>query len=301
MAGLAFVSIIVPVYNNEKIIGDCIEALLGQDYPKDRYEVIIIDNNSTDKSAEIIKSYPVQYALEDTIQTSYAARNRGVKSSRGEILAFLDADCIAEKDWLKKGAGGFAEDNIGCVTGEVKSTKPQNYVEEYLCKKDVFSQKSSLNNFFLPRVVTANTFYRRDVFNKIGFFRERWVSGGDADFGWRMQLETAYKVKFISDAVVFHKHRSTLESMFKQSVKWGIGSVLLYKKYKGKIPPRRLKETLWIIQRLFYIAAKSLIFFFSNKEKMEPKKRGRYLDLVSFMGWEIGRVIGSIKNRVFYI
>lgn len=92
---LPFVSVIVPVYNSEDMIGECIEALLDQDYPKDRYEVIIVDNDSTDGTAEVIKRYPVKYVLEAEVHTSYAVENAGIRHARREAFGFCAAGHVA--------------------------------------------------------------------------------------------------------------------------------------------------------------------------------------------------------------
>lgn len=89
---LPFVSVIVPVYNAEGMVGDCIESLLNQDYPKDRYEIIIVDNDSTDGTAEVIRRYPVKYMMEREMHTCFAAEDTGARASRGELLAFCDSD-----------------------------------------------------------------------------------------------------------------------------------------------------------------------------------------------------------------
>ena len=132
-----FISVIIPVYNGERTIGACVESLLAQDYPKDKYEVIIVDNNSKDKTAGIIKEYSVQYLFEGRIQSSYAARNAAIKAAKGEILAFTDADCAADKEWLKNGIAEFIDNKIGCVAGGIKGCEPVNYIEEYLIKREI--------------------------------------------------------------------------------------------------------------------------------------------------------------------
>ena len=99
----------VPVYNGESMIGKCIESLWNQDYPKDRYEIIIVDNDSKDGTAEVIKRYPAKYVLEDKIHTSYGARNTGARHAKGELRAFCDADETAEKQWLKTLVAGLAD------------------------------------------------------------------------------------------------------------------------------------------------------------------------------------------------
>ncbi len=126
-----FVSIIVPVYNGALYIENCIGSLLGLNYPKEKYEVIIVDNNSTDNTADIIKKFAVIYALEDHTQTSYAARNKGIQTARGSIMAFTDADCIADEYWILNGVKPFENRLVGGVGGKVKAYKPRNYIERY--------------------------------------------------------------------------------------------------------------------------------------------------------------------------
>jgi glycosyltransferase involved in cell wall biosynthesis len=94
-------SIIASVFNGEKSISKCIESPLSQDYPTDRYEIIVVDNNSTDRTAKIIQGYPTRYVFEDRSQNSYSARNTGVKCSKGDALAFFDTDQVGPRSWLK--------------------------------------------------------------------------------------------------------------------------------------------------------------------------------------------------------
>ncbi|MBL7071376.1 MAG: glycosyltransferase [Candidatus Omnitrophica bacterium] len=296
-----FISVIIPVYNGEKTISKCIESLVHQGYPKDKYEIIIVDNNSRDKTAEIVRKYPIRYIKEEKTQSAYASRNAGMKCAKGDILAFTDSDCVASPDWLRNGIEGFRGANIGCVAGGIECHEPQGYVGRYLCKRKIISQEENPPDMPLPYAKTANAFYARGVFAKIGFFEEKWISGGDADYSWRMQLETKYNIKFCPDAVIFHKHRSTVLSMFNQCVKWGIGYISLYKKYPEKMPKRTLRQTVWVLRRIAYGLMKMILFFFHDKGSMPGEKMEEYLDFIAFTGWEVGRIAGSVKNRVFYI
>ena len=83
------ISVILPVYNAEQTIGPCIESLLDQDFPKDQCERIVVDNNSTDGTKDRIQRYNVNCTVESEIQTSYAARNRGIREAVGEVLTFI--------------------------------------------------------------------------------------------------------------------------------------------------------------------------------------------------------------------
>ena len=115
MSTLPYVSIIVAAYNSEKTIGKCIESLLALDYK--RYEIIIVDNNSSDKTAEIVKQYDVSYQFEKR-RGWPAARNTGIKHSKAEFVANIDADCFASPNWLKILMKGFTAGDVGCVVGK---------------------------------------------------------------------------------------------------------------------------------------------------------------------------------------
>ncbi len=97
------ISIIVPVHNNEMTIDSLLDSLLNQSYPNDKYEIIMVDNNSSDNTRKIISNYPVTLLDEQNIQSSYAARNRGVRGAKGKILAFTDGDCIPDRYWIATG------------------------------------------------------------------------------------------------------------------------------------------------------------------------------------------------------
>jgi glycosyltransferase involved in cell wall biosynthesis len=94
------ISVVVPLYNVEKYLDVCIHALLGQDYPQDRYEIIMVDNNSTDATVSVVLGFPRIQLLYEPKQGAYAARNRGIRAAQGGILAFTDPDCQPHPDWL---------------------------------------------------------------------------------------------------------------------------------------------------------------------------------------------------------
>lgn len=107
MERLPFVPVIVPVYNGEATIEGCIRSLLEWHYPKKRYEILVVDSNSTDNTSTIVKKYPVRYLVEDEIQNPCAARNRGIREARGEILAFTDADVVVGRNRLMRALDCF--------------------------------------------------------------------------------------------------------------------------------------------------------------------------------------------------
>src|SRR3989344_3252080 len=111
-----FVSIIVPVRNVEKIIKPCLKSLNELNYPKDKYEVIIADSESTDRTPEIAKEYNAIY-ISTPKRSVCAGRNEGFKVARGEIIAFSDADCVMDKNWIKNSIKYFQDKRVAAVGG----------------------------------------------------------------------------------------------------------------------------------------------------------------------------------------
>jgi glycosyltransferase involved in cell wall biosynthesis len=103
------VSVIIPLCNVEKYVGRCVDALLGQDYPEDRYEIIGVENNSTDRTAELVAGYPRLRLIKEPKAGAYAARNSGTSVAKGEIIAFTDGDCVPQRDWISCIAVGMRE------------------------------------------------------------------------------------------------------------------------------------------------------------------------------------------------
>ena len=143
-------ALVIPALNEEETIGDCLVSLRRMDYPPERREILVVDNGSTDRTAEIIKSFPVRYLWEERRGFS-AARNKGVKASKGEILAFTDADCIVSRGWLRELAQAFEEESVGGVAGEIVTYPPKTPVERYVARIRLFSSQKLLFRPVLSR------------------------------------------------------------------------------------------------------------------------------------------------------
>lgn len=223
-----FISVVVPVWNAERTIGDCLASILRTDYPADRQEVVVVDNGSTDRTADIIGRHPVRCVYEERRGPS-ATRNRGIAVSRGEIVAFIDADCIATTHWLRELAGGFADGETCAVAGEIVAYPPSTPAERYHAMYKSRWQASALS-LSRPFAVTANVAFRRETFDRIGLFDPRLRTAEDKDFGWRF-FDAGMKLVYSERALVFHRHRPTGWALFKQHVMWGYGAALVHQKH----------------------------------------------------------------------
>lgn len=313
------ISIIVPVLNAERDINRCIGSLMNQNYPQDRYEVIIIDNGSVDKTISILNRYYDYHnnikILHESNKGSYSARNTGIKNSKGEIIAFTDSDCIVSENWIRELSKGFISDNIGCVVGAVHSyqdntNKGDTLVERFSKSKDIMSQERTLNSNFLPYGETANVAFRKNVFHCIGYFDEIFKSGGDADIAWRMQLLTTYKLIYRPESIVEHHHRVTLKDLFLQHFKYGLGLAMLNKKYdRNKKNIIRITNYLklvfeTIIRSLGFSKKKSMKSITSNDHNKNSSKNyntnlfiNPLLSLMCIIGYRTGMLYGMIKFR----
>ena len=232
---LPFVSVIIPVLNGERTIRDCLVSLLRMDYPPERREILVVDNGSTDRTAEIIKSLPVSYLHEDRKGASYA-RNRGIEASKGEILAFTDADCVVTSGWLRELVERFENEEVGAVEGETVAYPTDTPLEQFQGRTSSYARQIRLESPLAPYVILTNVAFRREVFQRIGLFDPRFPAAGgeDIDFSWRFFQEIDLALRFSPKAVVFHRHRSTVWGFFSQQMRNGRGLAVLRSKYQSK-------------------------------------------------------------------
>lgn len=243
------ISIIIPVLNSERSIRDCLNAILDQGYPREHYEIIIIDNGSTDKSIEIIKQYPVKLLFEKRAHNSYMARNLGIKQAAGDIIVFLDADCIPQENWMINLITPFVSSDVGVVAGEVFSAKPTNLIQGFYSYTNFLQQENKVDDG-IRALATANIALRKEIFTEIGLFDETFRWGGDNDFGLRIQQETDYRIIFLKIASVEHSHRHSFKGLLKHAFTYGLGIARFRLKHTN-LPNYRQSTSLMINTVIF--------------------------------------------------
>lgn len=242
------VSVVVPVYNGEADLPDLIECLRSQTYPPDRVEYLLVDNNSDDRTSNILQTAAsnlpsvtplvrgesnfdriiIRHFSENKIQSSYAARNKGIHCSKGEIIAFTDADCRPESDWLENLVKPFVNPEIALSAGEIIALPGKTILEQHAARENTLSQKHTLAHPFCAYGQTANLAVRKQILSQIGLFRPYLTSGGDADFCWRILQQTSYKLYFAENAIVRHRHRSTIKQLQSQWYRYGESNKYLH-------------------------------------------------------------------------
>jgi cellulose synthase/poly-beta-1,6-N-acetylglucosamine synthase-like glycosyltransferase len=229
------VTVIVPVRNGEQTIQSLLESLQKLDYDRAKVEVIVVDGNSTDKTRDIVKKYPVKLVVESRDGLNLA-RNVGIKCSNGEIIAFTDSDCIVPRDWITKIVENFKDPKVSCVGGSAKALN-EDFVSQYADNSIVrlmpfFRKREELDQVkpFFRHPAGCNMAFRRKVAEQVGYFDENIKFGFDeVEFADRV-CRAGYKMVLDPEVTVWHKHRATLGDFMKQNFQYGKGSGLVLKK-----------------------------------------------------------------------
>jgi hypothetical protein len=318
-----FVSVVIPFYNAKASLPNLLESLLSQNFPENRYEIMLVDDGSTNSSSDVItkamekrrEACNIKVLRSDERGGPARARNFGIKNSNGEIIAFTDADAVPNKDWLTELVKGFKDDSIGGVTGKV--------VTEF--QKLLYPLSVSPVSEF----VTCNIAYKRKALTQSGLFDENFKCPfrEDSDLAYRI-LDQGYRIVPQNSAVVYHPVKLNKLKDLLRIPRYLAYDALLFKKH-----PKRAKETVgilfWrfstsgvavILSALiiisFFIVAPikwsiiyTLLYFFLTTLALsiiKPSAKGKSLkDKIQGAIWHelyllftlIGHIIGSIKFK----
>lgn len=202
------VSVIIPVWNSPRLIHDCLAAIERQTLPRDRFEILVVDNGSTDGTADAARAVPGVTVLVESWPGSYAARNRALTAARGEYVAFTDADCLPAPDWLETALrAAQAHPRFGVLAGRIDlydETRPEGRV--YGDYERLFSFPQS----FAERgnCATANWFSPKVVFDRLGGFDATLKSGGDRQMALRIR-DSGLPLVYVPEMVVQHPVRAS--------------------------------------------------------------------------------------------
>ena len=226
ISSIAKVSIIIPVYNPGHVERECLRSVTCQNYFENNYEIIVIDDGSDADIGRFFADFPVKI-LKQLHRGPAAARNTGIKHSRGDIIVFLDSDCIVDKDWIMSHVQAHQDHsargiNVGCIGGAIGPyLKDINFIEVCDYYSSWYLPPRSFNNRneyeYLP---TTNLSMRRDVVNRIGGFDDSLWCGEDSALGMELR-EFGYSIVKIPEINCYHKGRRTLKGYFRHHYHWG--------------------------------------------------------------------------------
>ncbi len=224
------ISVVVPCFNVEHVIERCIEALLNQDYPQNKLEVIIIDDKSTDDTGKLIEQYQentkVKIIKHFRNRGLSAARNSGIKASKSDIVGFLDSDMVVKKSWAKQMVGELSKNGIVACMGVIKLAESliPNNLDKFLYNQTRGVLKHGENKAIRFKwFLFNNTVIKRTAIIEIGLFDESITSygGEDTDFAIRLWDKHATGLRFSSKAVGEHYHQRPLSELQEKMKNYG--------------------------------------------------------------------------------
>jgi glycosyltransferase involved in cell wall biosynthesis len=277
-------SVVIPALNSASTISYTLSSIFSNEFPREYFEVLVIDNGSSDETVEVAKKFPARtyYCSKKGIGPP---RNLGIKMAKGDIVCFTDSDCIVEKDWLEKifnffeqnseadGVGGpvfpypCSQNKIQKLTGEI-FVEDQGYPKEV--KKVQFGSSYGI-------IFGSNSAYKREALMSAGGYSE--PGGSNLELAWRL-ASNGRNLFFNPNMKVYHIFPSDLRSIFKQQFRWGAQSTHMRRMY---FVDKGVAELLFI----FYFPLWHLLFLstFTNLEK-------KLLHFIQISTYNFGRIYG---------
>ena len=267
------VSIIIPVKDRPKDIAECLQSLAGLNYPEDKMEVIVVDDGSKQSISDIVSSFNAKLIRIEESQGAAVCRNIGAQNAGGDILAFLDADCMADKNWLREMVPFLQIEGIGAAGGLVDSYYHKSHLDRYeeafsslsMGKRMIF-QGNTESNFYVP---SCNLLVKSTVFRAMGGFKKGMHVGEDVDLCWRIR-KNGHVLLYVPVGKVDHKHRNKLFKMLQRRKDYGTSEAPLYYFHRDK--KKRFPISIFAVLSLLalitsillqnpYIACSIVLFF----------------------------------------
>jgi glycosyltransferase involved in cell wall biosynthesis len=257
MQNLPFVNVVIPCRNEKNFITKCLDCIVGQDYPKDKLEILVIDGMSNDGTREIIKKYMEQYPfikmLDNLKKIVPTAMNIGIKYAKGDIIVRMDAHSEYPKDYISKIIYWFDKsdaDNIGGIL----ITKPgaDTLIAEAIAL--VLSSPFGVGNAYYkigvkePKYVDTVPFgaYRKELFDKIGLFDEELIRNQDDELNLRL-LKQGGKILLVPEIVSYYYARDSLLKLWKMYFQYGYWKIRVIQKHKLPSSWRHLVPSIFLL------------------------------------------------------
>ena len=235
-----FVTIICPVFNEEKFIDNCMESIILQDYPKELLEVFIVDGMSIDRTKSIIEKYSQKYnyikLLENKNKIVPHALNIGIQKSKGDVIIRIDGHCEYPTNYISVLVTKLFElnaDNVGGVWNTLPANKTLKAKAIAIASSHIFGVGDSKHKIGTTKIIETDTVpfgcFRREIFDKIGLFDEDLIRNQDDEFNARL-INSGGKIYLIPDLIINYSARSSLDKMSKMYYQYGLFKPLVNKK-----------------------------------------------------------------------
>lgn len=220
------VSIVIPTKNNADILERCLKSIQNLDF-EGEVEVVIVDRNSTDGTVDIAKKYGCRLIFEDKGTISYA-RDVGVRNANGKFIAFTDADCAVDRNWIKELIKHFDEDVAAVGGPNITPEDDTEFAKSVGLVLSFLSKPGSRYGLVEDKVMeiyhnpTCNVMYRKEVLEEVGGFNYDLVTVDDEELDYRIK-KRGYRILYTSSARVDHYRRPTWRKFIRMAYNYGVG------------------------------------------------------------------------------
>lgn len=226
---LPAVSVVVPVYNGQATLPQCLDSLLQLRYPADRLELIVVDNASTDGTPAILRHLGDKFRImREEKRGAGAARNCGIRAARGDCIALTDADCVVDPDWLVELIQPLADPGVGVSGGRILSVEPCNRIERF--GERIHDHRRALEEYVPPYAISMNWVSRRSTLLQVGLFDEALLRGQDVDLAWRIHA-AGFRLVYRHSALVYHRNERSLRGLLAEGLVHGYNAVAVRRKH----------------------------------------------------------------------
>lgn len=233
------VSVVIPAYNAEKTLGLCLEAFDRQTYPRDLFQVIVVDDGSTDLTGDVARQFPVR-SLYQKNQGPATARNHGAAVGDGDILLFTDSDCVPTDNWIEEMVAPFQKKEIMAVKGAYRSRQPEivaRFVQIEFEERFDLLEKAGKTDM----VDTYSAGYRYHIFRELGGFDTRFpvANNEDTELSYRLAA-MGLQMIFNPQAIVYHLgHPNSVVRYARLKYYRGYWRMVVYRRF----PDKMMKDT----------------------------------------------------------
>lgn len=259
---LPFVSVLTPCYNEEGFIRECLDAMLGQTYPKERFEILVLDGMSTDKTREMIRGYSDNRVklFNNNKKIFSSAINIGVKEAKGDLIMIIGSHAIYPKNYIEKCVEylqKYDADDVGARLNPMpaKNTLIARAIAYSLGGHFGKGREDVLSDDHIWVDTVFGGCYKKEIFDKIGLFNENFAGSSDMDFNIRLK-NAGGKILLIPSLVVYYFPKSNLRDFFSHNVKDGMWAILPFKFTK------RFMRLRHYVPLIFFITLPVSIFIY---------------------------------------
>ena len=273
-------SIIVPFYNKEKTLEACIQSLLAQEYPAGKYEIICVNNNSTDSSCLVVNRYPAIKLIHEKKQGAYAARNAGILESKGALIVFTDADVEVRKNWLSSINLAISKNGYDILIGWYNAAISGRL--SHLHSRSISARiikALEQKNMFMLTASACNLVVKKEIFEKEGLFLD--IPRSEDTYFVMRCLKQGYSVGFAEDIEVRRNDIYSVNKTLLKNFIYGYANALWIKQ-KTSLPEKVkvVSITIKFVFKHFPLGIGLLLFTFSYAAGYFLGKSKYYLRIV---------------------